>query len=68
LAKDSPKSPIWVGGDFNLPGINWASQSTISSAYPLAISESFLDMMHTIGLKQIVDFPTRLNYTAPVFD
>ena len=66
LAKGNPKSPIWVGGDCNLPDINWASQSIISSAYPLAISESFLDMMH-IGLKQIVDFPTRLNNILDLF-
>ena len=67
LTKDNPRSPIWIGDDFNLPDTDWASESITNTAYPFAISDTFLDMTHTVGLKQTVDFPTRQDNTLDLF-
>ena len=52
-------SIFWLGGDFNLPDINWENQDIPGNRYPQSINEIFLEMSQNLGLQQIVDFPTR---------
>jgi len=58
------KNDIFVmGGDFNLPDINWADQSIKSNQYPVNTNQTYLDIAADNGLEQIVDFPTRKDNT-----
>jgi hypothetical protein len=56
------KDPIIViGGDFNLPGINWDDYVHMpSTPYPLS-SQKFLDMLAEFSLEQLNKLPTRGN-------
>ena len=61
------KSLIWVGGDFNLPDINWESYSTHSNKYLKEINQNFLDTFNDTGLRQTVDAPTRGENILDIF-
>ena len=61
------KSLIWVGGDFNLPDINWNSYSIKSYKYLKEINEAFLDTFNDSGLRQTVDAPTRGENVLDIF-
>ena len=37
-----PKSPIWAGGDANLPDINWSADSITGTSYSHTINSTFL--------------------------
>ena len=50
---------LWIGGDFNLPDINWSTLDIQGIANANAINQSFIDMTSNIGLEQQVNFPTR---------
>ena len=50
-----------LGGDFNLPDINWRDASVTGHQNPLAVNRGFLEAFDDIGLTQIVDFPTHSN-------
>ena len=52
-----------IGGDFNLPDINWQEQTITHRQYPTRTSQAFLDTVADNGLEQIVDFPTRKENT-----
>jgi hypothetical protein len=65
LRKASEKSSghIWIGGDFNLPGINWDREmgSTLKPGDKYRpISEKFLEIVNDNFLVQVVDQPTRI--------
>ena len=62
-----PNDIIWIAGDFNLPDINWTDSNIIGTNYPLSINSTFLDLVNTFGLTQIVDFPTRISNTLDIF-
>eukprot|EP00111_Clytia_hemisphaerica_P019322 TCONS_00057045-protein len=49
-------NPHWIGGDLNLPDIDWSTNSITSSQYPKSLNESFLDMLGDNNLEQLVDF------------
>ena len=51
--------PFWVGGDFNLPDIDWSLKSIVKHQYCKEINEVFLESLDVINAEQIVDFPTR---------
>ena len=53
------KSNLLVGGDFNLPDINWESESIDRSQYLNSINTSFMDTFKDLGLSQIIKTPTR---------
>ena len=57
------KSPVFIGGDFNLPDIDWSTQSIVGHQYPKKMNQSFLDTIAANSLEQQVDFPTRKNST-----
>ena len=50
---------FWLGGDFNIPDINWKNQDIVGNQYDKEINTSFLEMSHDLGFSQIVDVPTR---------
>ena len=61
---DKYKNAVFcLGGDFNLPDIDWKEEEIIGNQYPWAINKCFLDMLHDLSLNQIVDFPTRKDST-----
>ena len=58
--------PIWIGGDMNLPDIEWETEQLATNQYAHSFSYSFLDALANTGLQQIVNFPTRNNNTLDV--
>ena len=48
-----------IGGDFNLPDINWVDLTITGNQNPTRVNRSFLDIIADNGLEQQVDFPTR---------
>lgn len=67
IAAKFPTATIWLSGDFNLPDINWQTESIERHQYPLSINQCFLKLFHDLGLTQIVDFPTRFDRTLDLF-
>ena len=67
LAKDHPKDVIWIGGDANLPDIDWSTNTICGNNYKKEINENLLQSTENCGLEQIVDFPTRDNNVLDVF-
>ena len=66
LCKNNPGAVVWIAGDINLNDIEWETHSIASHQYKLAINESFLNLLETAGLEQIVNFPTRGDNTLDV--
>ena len=63
LCISNPGAAVWIGGDFNLPDIDWPTDQIIGHQYPLRLNDSFLQVLARTGLEQIVHFPTRLDNT-----
>ena len=58
---------MWIGGDTNLPDINWKSDTIDSHQYLANINQSFIDVFNDIGCQQMVDFPTRQGNILDIF-
>ena len=58
---------IWIGGDANLPDIDWQTDSIQGHNYPVGINKSYINLINDIGCQQIVDFPTRSSNTLDIF-
>ena len=67
LRTDHPKSDFWVGGDFNLPDIDWSSLTVTSTQYPHSMSEMYLDIVRHCSVEQMINFPTRGSKTLDIF-
>ena len=52
---------LLVGGDFNLPDINWKNNSVVGNQYNMKTNNTFLEIIHDLGLEQQVDFNTRID-------
>ena len=52
-------SPFWVGGNFNLPDIDWLLKGIVKHQYCKEINEVFLESLDVINAEQIINFPTR---------
>ena len=48
-----------IGGDFNLPDIDWESSTVKGHQLPRRVNEEFISMQHDLALVQMVLFPTR---------
>ena len=59
LCTKYPDSPVWIGGDVNLPDIDWSADTVAGNSYNLNINTKFLNCCLVNGLEQVVDFPTR---------
>ena len=65
-AKKSKKfktNPQFIGGDFNLPDVDWESYTIVGSQYPKALNEQYLEVFDSNSLSQVVNFPTRQKNT-----
>ena len=52
--KEKHRRDIFViGGDFNLPDINWEEQTIINRQYPIKTNQTFLEIVADNGLEQI---------------
>jgi len=58
---------LWIGGDANLPDINWKNDEIKGHQYPVFINQAFIDIFREVGCQQIIDFPTRQNNTLDIF-
>lgn len=64
LLRNSCKKDIClIGGDFNLPDIDWCSLRTIGNQYPARVSQLYLDIVADNSFEQQVTFPTRKDKT-----
>ena len=54
---------LWLGGDVNLPDIDWKSDTNNGHRYSATINPLFSDTINDcdIGCEQTVDFPTRID-------
>ncbi|KAK3098493.1 hypothetical protein FSP39_020057 [Pinctada imbricata] len=58
------KSSVFViGGDFNLPDIQWPNRLITGHSYPSHVNNQFINMADDLSLTQIVDFHTRKEQT-----
>ena len=58
---------LWLGGDLNLPDINWETHAIEGNQNPNATNARFMDMVQNCGLQQIVNFPTRQKNCLDLF-
>ena len=53
-----------IGGDFNLPDIDWSSNTISGSKHnPTRVNQTFMDIILELGFEQMVKFSTRLDNT-----
>jgi hypothetical protein len=62
-----PKSTMWVAGDFNLPDIDWPTNTFSGNRYLNEINQTLLQI-EELGLSQTVKFPTRDKSTLELFE
>eukprot|EP00057_Strongylocentrotus_purpuratus_P027291 XP_011681765.1 PREDICTED: uncharacterized protein LOC589552 [Strongylocentrotus purpuratus] len=67
LSVQNRKAVLWIGGDFNLPDINWEDLSVGGHSNPASINNRFLDMIQNCNLQQMVTFPTRGDNVLDLF-
>jgi hypothetical protein len=60
-------STIWIGGDANIPDIDWENYIITGNKYPRDINEHFIDTKSDMGLSQIINFQTREEVTLEIF-
>ena len=58
---------LWIGGDFNLPDIDWKTQRITGHQYPMTINNMFLDKIQDLALTQTNEIPTRGNNILDLF-
>ena len=58
---------MWIGGDANLPDVNWASDSVNGHRYSVPINQTFIDTVNDMDCEQLVYFPTGLESTFDIF-
>lgn len=63
LRKRFKHAVLIIGGDFNLPDIDWSNNTVSSKFYPHRVNQTFLNLHQDLGLEQVVDFPTRKDNT-----
>ena len=62
-----PNSQFWIGGDWNLPDIDWENLTVPGNQYPKEVSKIYLDLATNCSLEQIVTTPTRGNNILDIF-
>ena len=55
----STSGTLIIGGDFNLPGVDWTNNTCKPHAASPALCNTLIDIAQDNGLEQIVDEPTR---------
>ncbi len=64
---DHPNAAQLVAGDFNLPDVNWQTDTIEGHIYPYEINKNYINMANDLVLTQVVDFPTCENATLDLF-
>lgn len=59
LSKIPRSATIWLLGDFNIPDVDWKTNSFIPGGRYPAVSKKMLDIAGDYNLTQIIDKPTR---------
>ena len=54
-----PGCAHWHCGDYNLPDIDWSTETLTRSQYNHNISNMFVQTLEVCNMNQIIDFPTR---------
>lgn len=67
MAQQHRKSVLWIGGDFNLPDIDWNNYVVAGHRNPLSVNNDIFTSTLEMGIEQIVTFPTRLEHTLDLF-
>jgi hypothetical protein len=67
ITSKNKKSVVWIGGDFNLPDIDWKTCAIQSNRYLVKINERFIEMLNNCGMEQVVDEPTREKNVLDLF-
>ena len=67
LSTRHSQSTIWIGGDANLPDIDWSNSSITGNSYSIPINTAFVNVVHDICAEQVVTFPTCLENTLDIF-
>ena len=67
LTSRHKNSVLWVGGDLNLPDINWPDCTIQGHSYPVDINKRFIDMLLTTHTEQMITTPTRQNNILDIF-
>ena len=67
MIKKNNNTIIMIGGDPNLPDIDWNINTTVGNQYPKAIGEEFIELFQDHSLQQMVLEATRFNNTFDVF-
>ncbi len=53
LRHDNQISDFWIGGDFNLPDVNWSSLTVTSNQYSYTMTDIYLDILRNCNVEQI---------------
>ena len=67
VVRSTPGCAHWFGGDFNLPDIDWTTDTVVSHQYLKEINTSLIDTLDKCNLDQIVDFTTRGHNILEIF-
>ena len=67
VSKKHSNAIQWFCGDFNLPDVNWQSNTIEGSRYPSAINQLFIDCAFNCKMEQVVDKPTRMENILDLF-
>ena len=67
LIKDNKNAIFWIGGDLNLPDIDWNLNAVQGHQYIKTINDEFLQFLQDNTLQQIVTKPTRNNNILDLF-
>ena len=63
LKSNAKKCVLLIGGNHNLPDINWRDLTILSTQYPIRLNKTFHHIVADNSLDQIVDSPTRKDKT-----
>lgn len=61
------KSEFFIGGNFNLPDIDWTKSEIKEGRYKIEINGNFLEACSDARLSQVVDEPTRKDNILDIF-
>ena len=67
MVASNPNTPLWIGGDLNLPNIDWTNSSILNNRYPTALCNIVLDFVINHDLSQLLQTPTRVNNILDIF-
>lgn len=67
LNKKYKGAVFWIGGNINLPDIQWTTHTVDNHYYPTSVNMKFLDLIHDNHVEQKVSFPTRKDHVLDLF-